>query len=255
MDSVLCSSPACYSACCTQVDVRLFALSLTLPIFIYHFFDCLVIKTFPSVSLSGVRNSPTVQRVSLTPSQALSKPTSSYVSLSPLSLPSSLHTQLKSANLPCYPLPFPLSPWRAPPFYSSILPFWGWEHKTNTNKLFEQYDVQKNVDILHQVVTEARARRQRGETGSAVGSGTDTWRADLQPRAAVRARTIPALERERDSLRARLAEVRFFGHVPPSSPALNSSEFLRTLGFPDLFGNKSRWRRKIWSFIRRCRRT
>ena len=106
---------------------------------------------------------------------------------------------------------------------SSILLFWdGNKHKTNTNKLFEQYDVQKNVDILHQVVTEARARRQRGETGSAAGgdTGADTWRADLQPRVAVRARTIPALERERDSLRARLAEVRF--SVMPPLPALNS---------------------------------
>jgi Nnf1 len=67
--------------------------------------------------------------------------------------------------------------------------------------------VQKNVDILHQVVTEARARRQRGETQG----GPDRWRADLQPRAAVRARAIPALERERDLLRARLAEVRACG--------------------------------------------
>jgi Nnf1 len=77
------------------------------------------------------------------------------------------------------------------------------------------------VDILHQVVTEARARRQRGETVSAAGSstGADTWRADLQPRAAVRARTLPALERERDSLRARLAEVRFiFSVMPPPLP-------------------------------------
>jgi Nnf1 len=63
--------------------------------------------------------------------------------------------------------------------------------------------VQKNVDILHQVVTDARARRQRGET-----PGPDRWREDLQPRAAVRARVIPALERERDLLRTRLAEVR-----------------------------------------------
>ncbi len=78
--------------------------------------------------------------------------------------------------------------------------------------MFEQYDVQKNVDILHKVVTEARARRQRGETGS----GADTWRADLQPRAAVRAQTITTLERERDSLRARLTEVRFLVHAPPS---------------------------------------
>ena len=60
-------------------------------------------------------------------------------------------------------------------------------------------------------MTEARARRKRGQTVSAASgdTGADTWRANLQPRAAVRARTIPALERERDSLRARLAEVRF----------------------------------------------
>lgn len=81
------------------------------------------------------------------------------------------------------------------------------------------------MDILHQVVTEARARRQRGETASPAGSdtGADIWRADLQPRAAVRARTIPTLERERDSLRVRLAEVRSFDHLsfsPP--PVLNS---------------------------------
>ena len=68
------------------------------------------------------------------------------------------------------------------------------------------------MDILHQVVTEARARRQRGDTQSVAGAdtGADIWRADLQPRPAVRARTIPALERERESLRARLAEVRCF---------------------------------------------
>ena len=104
----------------------------------------------------------------------------------------------------------------SPPARVTFSPFWGWKHKTNTNKLFEQYDVQKNVDILHQVVTEARARRQRGETGDG-STRVDGWRADLQPRAAVRARTIPALERERDSLRARLAEVHFSSIPPPPS--------------------------------------
>jgi hypothetical protein len=88
-------------------------------------------------------------------------------------------------------------------------------NKTNTNKLYEQYEVQKNLDTLHQVVTEARARRQRqrqqGSDSSDAGGGgggKGIWRADLQPRAAVRARMIPALERERDLLRARLADVR-----------------------------------------------
>ena len=109
----------------------------------------------------------------------------------------------------------------SPPARVTFSPFWGWKHKTNTNKLFEQYDVQKNVDILHQVVTEARARRQRGETVDG-STRVDGWRADLQPRAAVRARTIPALERERDSLRARLAEVHFSSIYPSPSSLLGA---------------------------------
>ena len=124
------------------------------------------------------------------------------VRCSPHSLPSSISTQLK------LPLCLPSrARYRFILHHSSVM---GWERKTNTNKLFEQYDVQKNVDILHQVVTEARTRRKRGQTVPAASGDidADTWRADLQPRAAVRARTIPALERERDSLRARLAEVR-----------------------------------------------
>ena len=66
-------------------------------------------------------------------------------------------------------------------------------------------------------VTEARERQQRGEPdvraagggGSGSGSGEDLWRADFQPRTAVRAQMVllvPALERERNALRARLAD-------------------------------------------------
>ncbi|KAH9019220.1 hypothetical protein EDB85DRAFT_1873290 [Lactarius pseudohatsudake] len=72
-----------------------------------------------------------------------------------------------------------------------------------TDKLYEQYDVQERIDVLHGVVTEARTRLQRGETPAA-----DRWHEDLQPREATRGRTIPTLERERDLLRARLAQVR-----------------------------------------------
>ena len=126
MGSVLCRSPACHSACRTQVDVRVCSLSYSRDIDIH--FDLLVIKTFPNVSLSGVRNSPTVQRVSLTPSQALSKPTSSYVSFlssfpAPL-LSIHIHPTTEFTHPPLViPLP-PLPPCRAPPFDFSILPFW-----------------------------------------------------------------------------------------------------------------------------------
>jgi hypothetical protein len=81
--------------------------------------DCLVSKTFPSVSLYGVRNSQTAQRASSTPSQALSKPTSSYV----FSLPShiSIPAKLKFPNLPYRRPP---STRRAPTcLHSSVL---GW---------------------------------------------------------------------------------------------------------------------------------
>ncbi|KAI0277855.1 hypothetical protein BGY98DRAFT_977016 [Russula aff. rugulosa BPL654] len=100
----------------------------------------------------------------------------------------------------CFPLWCEEQPNGAEGIFNTVSSFIETHIVTNTNKLFEQYDVQKNVDILHQVVTEARARRQRGETGSATGgdTGADTW---------LRARTVPALERERDSLRARLAEM------------------------------------------------
>ena len=57
------------------------------------------------------------------------------------------------------------------------------------------------------MVTEARARKQTGYTGK------DVWKEDLQPRAAVRARTIPLLEQERDRLMAELAEVSFTSPV------------------------------------------
>jgi hypothetical protein len=77
MDPVLRRPPACHSACRTQVDVCGFSLSR--PRRILN--QSLVIKTFPSVSLSGVRNSPMVQRASLTPSQPLSKHTLSCVFL------------------------------------------------------------------------------------------------------------------------------------------------------------------------------
>ena len=71
----------------------------------------------------------------------------------------------------------------------------------NCEELFRKYNVKDNLDNLHAVVTAARARKQ------ASYEGRDVWREDLQPRAAVRARTVPVLEKERDRLRAELAQV------------------------------------------------
>jgi len=102
----------------------------------------------------------------------------------------------------CFPLWCEEQPNGAEGVFKTVSSFIETHTINNTNKLFEQYDVQKHIDVLHGVVTEARARRQRGET-----PGADRWRGDLQPREAVRAQTTTTLERERDLLRARLAQM------------------------------------------------
>ncbi|PCH44061.1 hypothetical protein WOLCODRAFT_104541 [Wolfiporia cocos MD-104 SS10] len=71
----------------------------------------------------------------------------------------------------------------------------------NCEQLLEQFNVRENLDNLHAVVTEARARKQSAY------SGKDVWKENLQPAEAVRARTIPLLEQERDRLRAELAKL------------------------------------------------
>lgn len=71
------------------------------------------------------------------------------------------------------------------------------------DELFVRYNARENIDNLHAVVTEARDRQAAGET-----PGSDTWRAELAPRNAVRARTIPILRQEKAALEAKLAEVR-----------------------------------------------
>ncbi|KAF7969694.1 hypothetical protein HWV62_22409 [Athelia sp. TMB] len=71
----------------------------------------------------------------------------------------------------------------------------------NCEAIFSEYNVKQNIDILHAVVTEARARKQSGEIGN------DIWKEDLEPRAAVRARALPLLEKEAEKLRATLAQM------------------------------------------------
>ncbi|KAL5492211.1 hypothetical protein ACEPAI_3658 [Sanghuangporus weigelae] len=70
------------------------------------------------------------------------------------------------------------------------------------DELFVRYNARENIDKLHAVVTEARERQQRGEL-----PGPDTWRPNLEPRNAVRARTIPILREEKAKLEERLAQL------------------------------------------------
>ncbi|KAH8097015.1 hypothetical protein BXZ70DRAFT_943956 [Cristinia sonorae] len=74
---------------------------------------------------------------------------------------------------------------------------------SRVDELLTQFNVKESLDRLHAVVTEAKARKRMGEPYE----GHDLWRENLPPRAAVRARTIPVLEKERDRLKGMLAEL------------------------------------------------
>ncbi|KAG2039935.1 hypothetical protein BDR03DRAFT_1090297 [Suillus americanus] len=65
--------------------------------------------------------------------------------------------------------------------------------------LFKEFNVKDSINILHAVVSEARARKQHGEI-----HGKDVWRENLAPRAAVRARTVRVMESEVERARAEL---------------------------------------------------
>lgn len=68
--------------------------------------------------------------------------------------------------------------------------------------LFKEFNVRESINTLHTVVSEARARKQRGEV-----DGKDVWRENLAPRAAVRARSVRVMEPEVEHLRAQLKAV------------------------------------------------
>jgi hypothetical protein len=70
-----------------------------------------------------------------------------------------------------------------------------------TDSMLAQYNAAETIDTLHKCVLEAKECQKRGIVPK------DAWRADLTPRAAVRARTVPVLEDERDRMRVQLEEV------------------------------------------------
>ncbi|KAA1475502.1 hypothetical protein DENSPDRAFT_866962 [Dentipellis sp. KUC8613] len=102
----------------------------------------------------------------------------------------------------CFPLWCDEQPEGAEAVYGTVSRFVESHITTQCNELFATYDVKNNVDKLHEAVTEARARKRRGETGK------DVWREDLDPRSAVRARVVPVLEAERDRLKDQLTKMR-----------------------------------------------
>ncbi|KAJ7628451.1 hypothetical protein FB45DRAFT_1059215 [Roridomyces roridus] len=71
--------------------------------------------------------------------------------------------------------------------------------KRDLDRLFEVYDLKKNIDILDEVVKDAKARK--GDVEPSV------WTEQTRPRAAVYARTVPALEARAQRLKEQLAEM------------------------------------------------
>ncbi|KAI0029363.1 hypothetical protein K488DRAFT_88809 [Vararia minispora EC-137] len=69
-------------------------------------------------------------------------------------------------------------------------------------QLLKEEDAQARIDALDAVVVDARTRKRAGAPVP-----PDVWRADLAPRQAARARTVPVLEQERNRLKAYLAQL------------------------------------------------
>ncbi|KAG7445940.1 uncharacterized protein BT62DRAFT_1076352 [Guyanagaster necrorhizus] len=69
------------------------------------------------------------------------------------------------------------------------------------DKLFQRLNVQENIDTLHRIVEESKERKQRNIEAK------DQWREELEPRAAISARTIPKLEEENIRLREMLSQI------------------------------------------------
>ena len=82
------------------------------------------------------------------------------------------------------------------------------------DKLMKVYNVQENIDILHQVINDGKARKEQGNVGN------DVWQENLEPRSAIAARTVPVLKREAERLKELIAEV---NTERPLLPPCNSS--------------------------------
>ncbi|KAF8636426.1 hypothetical protein AX17_003608 [Amanita inopinata Kibby_2008] len=82
--------------------------------------------------------------------------------------------------------------------FNSIADYIEAQNFRDLDKLFKDYNVQENIDTLHRIVLEAKDRKATGEVRK------DAWKEDLEPRAAVCARTIPILTAEAQRLRESL---------------------------------------------------
>ncbi|KJA28090.1 hypothetical protein HYPSUDRAFT_34431 [Hypholoma sublateritium FD-334 SS-4] len=85
--------------------------------------------------------------------------------------------------------------------FNSISEYIEAQNFRDLDKLFNDYNIQESIDILHKVVNDAKERKSRGEDGK------DTWKDNLDPKVAVCARTVPVLNSEARRLQKLIAEL------------------------------------------------
>ncbi|KZT07379.1 uncharacterized protein LAESUDRAFT_108540 [Laetiporus sulphureus 93-53] len=135
-------------------------------------------------------------------SQQPSKRWAHFHSALQLAIQRSAHKWTYADFTECFPLWCEEQPENAPRIFATISKHMDDSITEKCEELLKKYNVRENIDNLHAVVTEARVRKHSGGY-----NGPDVWRENLHPGAAVRARTIPLLEKERDRLRAELEEL------------------------------------------------
>ncbi|EPT01287.1 hypothetical protein FOMPIDRAFT_1023371 [Fomitopsis schrenkii] len=132
------------------------------------------------------------------PAQPPSKRWSYFHSALQLAIQRAAHKWTYEDFTECFAIWCEEQPENAPRIFTTVSRHMEDSITESCEQLLKQYNVRENLDSLHAVVTEARARKQAGYDGH------DVWREDLHPGAAVRARTIPVLEKECERLRGEL---------------------------------------------------
>ncbi|EIN09406.1 hypothetical protein PUNSTDRAFT_133198 [Punctularia strigosozonata HHB-11173 SS5] len=108
----------------------------------------------------------------------------------------------------CFPLLCEEQPVRAREVYNDVSKYMETIVSRNSKDVLAKYNLKDNLDELHAIITEARARRKAREAGTLTDDDEkDVWRPDLPPRTATVARVVPLLEREKERMLKELAEM------------------------------------------------
>ncbi|TEB33130.1 hypothetical protein FA13DRAFT_1754234 [Coprinellus micaceus] len=100
----------------------------------------------------------------------------------------------------CFPLYVEEDKNSASATFNSISDYIEAQNLRDLDKLFKEYNVQENVDILHKIVQDSKDRKSKGEIRN------DAWRENINPRTSICAKTIPVVEKDIARLQRQLKE-------------------------------------------------